>query len=115
MKTTLTESAWAATRKKGSFYKAKYESMVARRGNKKALLAIGHKILCAAYHILNDKEPFKELGGEFLEERRKKNRIANLTKELGVMGYTVEKVKEPVKGKEVNEVKEVKQTKQKVA
>jgi transposase len=86
------ESAWAATRKKDCFYKAKYQSMVPRRGKKRALLAIGHKILCAAYHILSNKEPFKELGGDFLEERRRKNRLNNLTKELNQLGYKVEKV-----------------------
>jgi hypothetical protein len=34
LKSTLMESAWAATRKKDSFYKARYESMIARRGKK---------------------------------------------------------------------------------
>lgn len=83
--------------------------MVARRGKKRALLAVGHKILCASYHILKNKEPFKELGGDFLEERRKKNRLVYLKKELDMLGYKVEKVKEPVKDKDV------KPTKKKVA
>ncbi len=83
--------------------------MVARRGKKRALLAVGHKILCASYHILKNKEAFKELGADFLEERRKKNRLIYLKKELDQLGYQVEKVKEPVKNKDV------KPTKKKVA
>ena len=75
LKATLTELAWGATRTKKSFYKAKYESLVVRRGKKRALIAIGHKILCASYHIIKNKEAFKELGYEYLAERKKKNRL----------------------------------------
>jgi len=65
--------------------------MVARRGKKRALIAIGHKILCAAYHIIKNKEPFKELGYEYLLERKKKNRLEYLKRELKEHGYKVEK------------------------
>jgi len=92
LKATLTELAWGATRTKKSYFKAKYESMVARRGKKRALIAIGHKILCASYHIINNKEPFKEFGYEYLMERKKKNRAEYLKRELRELGFTVEKV-----------------------
>lgn len=91
LKATLTELAWGATRTKKSYYKAKYESMVNRRGKKRALIAIGHKILCAAYHIIKNKESFKELGYEYLAERRNKNRLEYLKRELKEHGYKVEK------------------------
>ena len=65
--------------------------MVARRGKKRALIAIGHKILCAAYHIIKNKEAFKELGYEYLAERKKKNRVESIKKELVDLGYKVEK------------------------
>lgn len=64
--------------------------MIARRGKKKALIAIGHKILCASYHILKNKEPFKELGYEYLTERKKKNRIEYLKRELKEHGFKIE-------------------------
>jgi len=91
LKATLTELAWGATRTKKSYYKAKYESMVARRGKKRALIAIGHKILCASYHIIKNKEAFKDLGYEYLAERRKKNRLEYLKRELKEQGYKIEK------------------------
>ncbi|MDP4292000.1 MAG: IS110 family transposase, partial [Bacteroidota bacterium] len=75
---------------KKSYYKAKYESMVPRRGKKRALIAIGHKILCASYHIIKNKEPFKELGHEYLAERKKKNRIEYFKRELKEYGYKIE-------------------------
>ena len=58
-----------------------------RRGKKRALIAVGHKILVAAYFILRDKVEYKDLGSEFLQDRNKEKRInrhLKLLKELGV-------------------------------
>lgn len=81
------QCAWAATRTKGTYLRSKYDSLVVRRGKKRALIAIGHKILIAAYFILKDKTEYKELGGEYLQELRKEKQIKRhlqLLKELGV-------------------------------
>ena len=59
LKTVLVEAAWVASRMKTSWFKAKYYVLAARRGKKRALLAIAHKILIAAYHILKDGQPYK--------------------------------------------------------
>jgi transposase len=60
LQTTLVECGWAATRKKDCYLKRKYESLVARRGKKKALVAVGHKIIIAVYHVLSNKEAYCE-------------------------------------------------------
>jgi len=65
--------------------------MVARRGKKRSLIAIGHKILCASYHIIKKKEAFKELGYEYLAERKRRNRLEYLKRELKEHGYKIEK------------------------
>jgi len=70
----LVESAWGATRKKDGFLKRKYESLVGRRGKKKALVAVGHKIIVAAYHVIKNKEPYKE---PVLHNNVKKKRQTN--------------------------------------
>lgn len=83
----LVQCAWAATRTKKTYLRSKYDSLVGRRGKKRALVAIGHKILIAAYHILQDKVEYKELGEEYLHEIRKEkqiNRHLQLLKELGL-------------------------------
>ena len=51
-------------------------------GKKKALLAIGHKILCVIYHILKTRQPYKEFGIEQFERQRRQKRIAYLKREL---------------------------------
>jgi hypothetical protein len=40
--------------------KRKYESLVSRRGKKKALVAVGHKIIIAAYHVIKNKQAYQE-------------------------------------------------------
>jgi prefoldin subunit 5 len=65
--------------------------LVVRRGKKRALIAVGHKILCAAYHIIKNKEAFKELGYQYLAERKKKSRLEYLKRELKEYGFIVEK------------------------
>jgi hypothetical protein len=81
------QCAWAATRTKNTYLRSKYDSLVLRRGSKRALIAVGHKILIAAYFIIKDKVPYKELGSEYLQDRNKDKRVQRhlkLLKELGV-------------------------------
>ena len=60
LQSTLVECGWAATRKKDCYLKRKYASLVGRRGKKKALIAVGHKIIVADYHIIKDKTTCQE-------------------------------------------------------
>jgi len=63
---------------------------VARRGSKRALIAVGHKILIAAYFILRDKVPYKELGGDYLQDRNKDKTIKRHLKQLRELGVEIE-------------------------
>ena len=83
----MVQCAWAATRTKNTYLRSKYDSLVGRRGKKRALIAIGHKILIAAYYIMQDKVAYKELGAEYLQEIKKEKQIKRhiqLLKEMGV-------------------------------
>ena len=89
LKSILAEFAWVATRMKGTYLFAKYRSLVGRRGKKKALVAVGHKILISCYHILKYKIPYKELGANYLDTRKKDRIAKNYIKRLTSLGYTV--------------------------
>jgi len=82
LRALLTQLGWAASRTKGTYFGAKYKSLVGRRGKKKAIIALGHKILVAAYFILKDNMEFKELGPEHLNNFRKDKLIAYYKKQL---------------------------------
>ncbi len=86
----LVQFAWAATRTKNTYLRSKYESLVGRRGKKRALIAVGHKILVATFFILKDKVKYKELGYEFLQEKKKEKQITRYVKLLKELGAEVE-------------------------
>ncbi|NQY80096.1 MAG: IS110 family transposase, partial [Candidatus Caenarcaniphilales bacterium] len=69
-----------------------YERILPRRGAKRAQIAVAHKILIAAYHILKNKEPYRELGAEFLAQRTKvsQKKLLRYKTELEKYGYKVE-------------------------
>jgi len=81
---------WAATRTKRTYLRSKYDSLVGRRGKKRALVAIGHKILIAAYYILKDKVGYKDLGGEFLQNRRADKQVEHHIKKLRELGIQIQ-------------------------
>jgi len=92
LKIILVQCGWAATRTKGTYLRSKYDSLVGRRGKKRALIAVGHKILIATYFILKNQIPYKELGNEFLENKKKDKQILHHLKRLKELGIEVGEV-----------------------
>lgn len=66
---TLTECSKAVVRTKGTYLSSRYHRIKSRRGHAKATIATAHKILTAAYHVLNQGVPYHELGEEFFYRR----------------------------------------------
>lgn len=89
LKAMIVQCAWAATRTKGTYLRSKYDSLVGRRGKKRALVAVGHKIIIAAYFILKNKVPYKELGGDFLEKKNRDKQIKRHLRQLRELGVDV--------------------------
>ena len=89
LKAMLIEFAWVASRTRDTYLRSKYHSLVGRRGKKRALVALGHKILIMCYHILKYKRPYKELGGDYLDKRRKDRITTSYVKRLNHLGYEV--------------------------
>ena len=101
----IVQCGWAASRTKGTYLRSKFDSLIGRKGMKKSLIAVGHKILIAAYFILRDKVPYKELGGDFLKNKRKDKQIKRHLKQLKELGLEVEiKNEEIEKGRFLLEV-----------
>ncbi len=89
LKSMLTELGWVASMMKGTYLSSKYHSLVGRRGKKKSLVAVGHKILIMCYHILKYKVPYKELGPRYLDGRKKDRIAKSYIKRLATLGYEV--------------------------
>jgi transposase len=86
-KTIMVEIAWAAIKKKNSYYKNKYYRLKARRGPKKAIIAIAHRIAKAIYTIIKTGEPYKDLGEDYLMNINKSKRLYNLKKQAQLLGF----------------------------
>ncbi|MFI5297148.1 MAG: IS110 family transposase [Polyangiales bacterium] len=89
LKTLLVQSAWAATRAKGTYLQAQFLRLKPRRGPKKAVVAVAASILTAAYFMLSRGVDYIDLGGDYFL-RNDKTRVANrLMRRLGDLGYDV--------------------------
>jgi transposase len=89
LKTLLCEAAWAAVRTKHTYLAAKYFALRARRGPQRALMAIAHKILVAAYHILRTGQTYRDLGGDYLDQLHRTRRQTGLVRALEALGFEV--------------------------
>lgn len=89
-KTALIQAAWAATRKKEpSYLKAKFHRVRARRGSKKAIVAVGAAMLTAAFHIIRDGTEYHDLGPDYFERQHQRKHAFRLVQRLQKMGYHV--------------------------
>ena len=82
LRSLLVECGWASSRTKNTYMSAKYKSMVGRRGKKKTIIALGHKILIATYFIIKDKVAYNELGPDHLNNFRKDRLVAYYKRQL---------------------------------
>ena len=92
LKGILTEVAWAASRTKGSAYSAIYNGIAKRRGKKRALIALGHRILCDIYRVLTTSEPYVDEGDEAVFQRNSKTRERSMIRALERSGYAVTRI-----------------------
>jgi len=69
LKPVLVQGAWAAARKKNSNFEAQFLPLKARRGPKKAVVAVAASILTTAYHMLADGTCYQDLGGDHFVRR----------------------------------------------
>jgi transposase len=90
LKTMLVQCAWAAVKKKDSYLQAQFHRIKARRGPKKAIIAVAASILAAVYHMLKDGTIYQDLGVGHFNRHSKDQQKSRLVKRLADLGYAVE-------------------------
>jgi transposase len=90
LKTTLVQSAWAAVRVKGSYLQAQFHRIRARRGAKKAIIAVAASMLTAIWHMLRHGTEWRELGAAYFDRADAKKTATRLIRRLQQIGYTVQ-------------------------
>jgi transposase len=89
LRSTLVQAAHAAVRVKDSYLSAFYHRLVGRRGKKKALVAVAHKILVLAYTLIQKRERYRDPGATYLDGHRKDKLLHRLRRRIEQLGYAV--------------------------
>ena len=86
---TLAEVANVVSRMKGTYLAAQFRRIAARRGKGRAILAVGHSVLVAFYHMLTRHEPYHDLGADYFDDRQRDQVQRRLVHRLERLGYVV--------------------------
>jgi len=89
LRATLTESANAAARSKNTYLASQYARLRGRRGHAKAITAVGHSILTAAWHMLSTGELYRDLGSDYLTRQDPDRATRRLVRQLEALGHIV--------------------------
>lgn len=90
LRTALVEAAHAASRKAGTYLHAQYHRLAARRGAKRAAVAVAHSILTIAYYLLSRHTTYQDLGANYFDEYKEQQVVKRLQHRLERLGYTVD-------------------------
>jgi transposase len=89
LRRALSEAAWAASRTKNTYFRAQYHRLAARRGKKRAIVAVSHSLLVAIYHMLKNNTDYQDLGPDYFDTREPARLRTYLVKRLEALGYNV--------------------------
>lgn len=92
----LVQAADAATHARNNYLSAQYHRLAGRRGKKRAIVAVAHSILVIAYHIVQSKQPYRDLGADYFDRRRPAAAATRLLKRLQQLGYDFSRMEPPL-------------------
>jgi hypothetical protein len=86
----LTQLAHGAVRTTGTYCSALYRRSAARRGKRRAILAVAHAIMVSVFYMLWRQEPYHDLGANSFDERRRHYTVDRLASRIEHLGYRVQ-------------------------
>lgn len=89
LRRALVQGAWAASHTKESYLSAQFRRLAARRGKKRALVAVAHSLLVSIYHVLGRKVEYQDLGADYFDRLDPERMQRYLVKRLQGLGYDV--------------------------
>ncbi len=90
LKATLVQIAWPATRRKDGYFRALFHRLKARRGPKKAIVAVAASILTTVYHLLRDGTVYEDLGTGHFDAINRDRAAKSLVRRLQALGFDVD-------------------------
>jgi transposase len=89
LRQVLVEIAHVASKTKNTYLAAQYKRIAARRGKKRALIAVGHTVLIIVYTLLTRQQPYQDLGAAYFDQREQHRVERRLVQRLERLGYEV--------------------------
>jgi len=86
----LVQMANATVRCRQSYFASVYRRLLARRGHKRAIVAVAHRILIAVYHMLRQHQPYKDHHTTDTGQRSKEQLLGQLKQRVEQLGYQVQ-------------------------
>jgi hypothetical protein len=90
LKTTLVQAAWSAIKVEGSYLQAQFHRLRARRGAKKAIVAVAASMLTGAWHRLRDGTEWHDLGAAHFDRADATKTANRLIRSLQQIGHVVQ-------------------------
>jgi transposase len=89
LREVLVQSAWPASRSKQTYLSAQFRRLAARRGKKRAAVALGHTLLVVIFHLLKGKTTYRELGADYFDRLDQERLTRGLVRRLERLGLKV--------------------------
>lgn len=89
LKTTLVQTAWSAARTKDSHFKTLFMRVKARRGPKKAVIAVAAEMLRSAWFMLSRQQDYIDPATRPLDDKAKHRAAVKLVRKLKNLGYEI--------------------------
>jgi transposase len=90
LRRTLVEAAHGAAHARRTYLGAQYRRLAARRGGKRASVAVAHSILTIVYHVLKRGTVYEDLGSNYFDERDREAVVRRSVRRIQQLGYTVD-------------------------
>jgi hypothetical protein len=89
LKRALTQSAWGASFTKGSYFKAQFHRLAARKGKKRAIVGVAHALLVTGYVLVATGRKYEDLGADYFDRIDRQRLTKRLVKRLERLGHKV--------------------------
>lgn len=89
LRSALAQAAQAASHKHDSYFRAQYQRLAARRGKKRAIIAMAHSLLIVIYNLLASSKPYQDLGLLYFDARKEQAILHAAQRRIERLGYKV--------------------------
>lgn len=85
----LVQVAWGAAHTKGTYLSALYHRLAARRGSKRAIIAVAHAILAIIYSMIRNRTTYRDLGEKYFDQMNRQSVLNRAVRRIEGLGYKV--------------------------